>query len=228
MAKGGFRKKVNLNLSPELFAKLSLRQQNEYLDRLAKRYNQRIKQFYKVDPYHALKIYEYNDVAVGKPVFTRKKAKTKEEAKERFAVMEKFANSRYSSITTYREKRKRAVEQLAENVGLSNNKMSNADKESLAGFFDYIYAELKINKREYNYLELTDFYSAYKLTEQEQNDRLEDIKEAWRKFKESDITLAEWVADQKTALRKSGLIAKGDTRPLSQILRERWEQEHKE
>lgn len=228
MAKGGFRKKVNLNLSPEQFAKLSLRQQNEYVDRLAKRYNQRIKQFYKADPHHALKIYEYNNVAVGKPVFSRKKAKTKEEAKERFAAMEKFAKSKYSSITTYREKRKKAVEQLAENLGLLNGNMPNIDKESLAGFFDYIYSELKINKAEYNYKELADFYSTYKLTEQEQNDRLDDIIEAWRKFKESDTTLAEWTARQKIALRKSGLIAKGDTRPLSQILRERWEQEQRE
>ena len=59
MRKGGFRKKMNLDLSPEDFSKLSLREANEIIDRLAKRYNQRVKEFYKFDQYASLKIYEY-------------------------------------------------------------------------------------------------------------------------------------------------------------------------
>ena len=34
MAKGGFRKKMNLDLTPEEFSSLSLREENEILDRL--------------------------------------------------------------------------------------------------------------------------------------------------------------------------------------------------
>ena len=69
MRKGGFRKKMNLDLTPEDFSKLSLREANEIIDRLAKRYNQRVKEFYKFDPYASLKIYEYNKAEVGNLFF---------------------------------------------------------------------------------------------------------------------------------------------------------------
>lgn len=106
MAKGGFRKKMNLDLTPEEFSSLSLREANEILDRLAKRYNQRVKDLYKANPYVALKVYEYNKAEVGKPVFSRRKAKTVNEARARYAVMQGFGSSRYSSITRYRERKR--------------------------------------------------------------------------------------------------------------------------
>lgn len=98
MRKGGFRKKMNLDLTPEDFSKLSLGEANEIIDRLAKRYNQRVKEFYKSDPYAALKIYEYNKVEVGKPVFSRRKAKTINEARSRYSQLQRFNQSKYSSI----------------------------------------------------------------------------------------------------------------------------------
>lgn len=218
MAKGGFRKKMNLDLTPEEFSKLSLREANEIIDRLAKRYNQRVKDFYRFNPYIALQIYEFNKAEVGKPVFSRRKAKTVNEARARYAVMLGFGSSRYSSITHYREKEKESFEVLAKNVGLDT--IDEESKEELAGFFNYIYDTLKMNKSEYNYKELAEFYSVYKLTAEEQEERKETVKDLWRRFKSSKESLAEWIANQKLALKESGTIPKGDTRTFSQIIRD--------
>lgn len=232
MAKGGYRKKMNLDLTPEEFKKLSLREANEIIDKLAKRYNQRIKTFYKTDPYQALKIYSANDAEVGTTVFSRKKAKNIHEARARFYKMYSFGTSKHASITTYRAYKREAVRQLAVNTGLISDKdsdaMSQADLDNLSGFFDYIYTDLKIDKDEYNYKDLTDFFSSYKLTEKESNDRLEQIKEAWRKFKTSDNTLDEELANQRDAMVKAGVIKKGDKRPISEIYREMMEKEKEE
>lgn len=218
MAKGGFRKKMNLDLTPEEFSKLSLREANEIIDRLAKRYNQRVKDFYKFNPYIALKIYEFNKVEVGKPVFSRRKAKTVNEARARYTIMQGFGSSRYSSITRYRDKEKESFRVLAENVGLDT--IDEESKEELAGFFNYIYDTLKMNKSEYNYKELAEFYSVYKLTAEEQEERKETVKDLWRRFKSSKESLAEWIANQKLALKESGTIPKGDTRTFSEIIRD--------
>lgn len=218
MAKGGFRKKMNLDLTPEEFSSLSLREANEIIDRLAKRYNQRVKDFYNFNPYVALKIYEFNKAEVGKPVFSRRKAKTVNEARVRYAIMQGFGSSRYSSITRYREKEKESFETLAKNVGLAN--IDEESKEELAGFFNYIYDTLKMNKNEYNYKELAEFYAVYKLTLEEQEERKETIRDLWRRFKSSSDTLAIWTTKQKLALKESGTISKGDTRTFSQIIRD--------
>lgn len=232
MARGGVRHKVNLDYTIEDFNKLSIKAANEVLDRLAKRYNQRIKSFYKADPYNAQKIYEFQNVNVGNMVFPRKKAKNINEARERFAKMYKFSQSKYSSITTFKKARQKAMNQLAENVGLvGSNKdstMSNKDKELLTGFFDYIYQDLKMDKAEYNYREIADFFSSYKLTEKEKAERLEDIKEAWRNYSKSNQTLAMYNVRQRQQMIKEGIIKKGDNRPFSMIIREEWEKENKE
>lgn len=230
MAKrGGIRHKMNLDLTPEQFNELTLREANEILNRLAKRYNQRIKSFYKADPYHALKIYEINKVNVGSIVFSRKKARTINEARMRFTELYRFGTSKHASLTTFRKYQLEATKQLAVNVGLVSDKesteMSDADKKLLSGFFDYIYTELKIDKEEYNYKELTDFFSTFKLTEKETNDRLEDIKEAWRNFKEKDNTLNTYLNTQREAMEKAGLISPSDDRPISEIYREMMEKE---
>lgn len=230
--RGGARQKMNLDLTPEEFNKLSLRQANEILDRLAKRYNQRIKTFYKADPYHALKIYSVNGAEVGTSVFSRKKAKNVNEARERFKALYNYSQSKHASITTYRAYQREAVKQLAVNVGLISDKesdeMSESDMNNLSGFFDYIYTDLKIDKDEYNYKDLTDFFSTYKLTEKESADRLEKIKEAWRKFKTTGNTLDEELSNQREAMIKAGIIKKGDRRPISEIYRERMEKEKEE
>lgn len=216
MAKGGARHKMNLDISPEQFSKYSLRQQNELLNKMAKRYNQRIKTFYKVDPYHALKIYEYNEVEVGKPVFSRKKALSKEEAKERFYSMYNFNRSKYSSISKYRDKIKESTEQLAKNVGLPE--LNEDDKKALSGFFEYVYTELKMDKDIYNYRELGDFYDSFKLTDKEQGDRKAHIKEMWKAFQKSKEDLASFELKVKQEIKKR--VDAGDERPLSQIMRE--------
>lgn len=212
-------------MSLEDFAKLSLREQNEINQRLAKRYNQRIKTFYKNDPYHALKIYEYNDVEVGKPVFTVRKSLTEYEAKHRYSVMQKFNESKYASITKYKAYKKEAVKQLGVNAGLLENKedttISNDDLNLLAGFFDYIYDDLGINKSEYNYRELTDFFSLFKMTESEHENRLEAIKQKWREFKESNTDLIRWQMEVQQKLAEQKKIEPNDPRPYSQILRDR-------
>lgn len=233
MAKrGGYRQKVNLDITPEQFNRLSLRDANEYINRLAKRYNQRIKTFYKTDPYHTLKIYEVNEIEVGKTVFSRKKAKNIQEARERFAKLYKFSQSKYSSITRFRQYRKDSMTQLAVNTGLITDKdsgtMGAKDKQLLEEFFDYIYQELKMDKAEYNYREIADFFSSYKLTESEKVERLEDIKEAWRRYTESNESLAMYMVNQRREMINKGLIKKGDNRPFSQIIREKWEKENKE
>lgn len=218
MRKGGLRKKMNLDLTQEEFSKLSLREANEIIDKLAKRYNQRVKDFYKFNPYIALKIYEFNKVEVGKPLFSRKKAKTVNEARARYAMMQGFGSSRYSSITRYREKEKESFEVLAKNVGLET--IDEESKKELAGFFNYIYDTLKMNKNEYNYKEVAEFYSVYKLTAEEQEERKKTVKDLWRRFKSSKESLAEWTANQKLALKESGTIVKGDTRTFSEIIRD--------
>nr|DAG26441.1 MAG TPA: hypothetical protein [Caudoviricetes sp.] len=218
MRKGGFRKKMNLDLTPEEFSILSLREANEILDRLAKRYNQRVKDLYKRNPYVALKVYEYNKVEVGKPVFSRRKAKTVNEARERFAIMQKFSGSRYASITAYRKFESKAMHRLAENLQLEM--LSSSDKEELAGFFDYVYDKLKMNQSEYNYKELAEFFSVYKLTVDEKKDRTTNIQDLWRDFKSTSEPLSVWTAKQKLALKESGAIAKGDNRTFSQIIRD--------
>lgn len=218
MVKGGFRKKMNLDLTPEEFSKLSLREANEILDRLAKRYNQRVKDLYKANPYAALKVYEFNKVDVGNPVFSRRKAKTVNEARERFAVMQKFSGSRYASITAYRKFKSKSMQQLAENLKLEM--LSSSDKEELAGFYDYAYDKLKLNQSEYNYKELAEFFSVYKLTSDEQKTRTLNIQDLWREFKSTSEPLAVWTAKQKLALKESGTISKGDTRTFSQIIRD--------
>lgn len=218
MQKGGFRKKMNLDLTPEDFSKLSLREANDIIDRLAKRYNQRVKAFYKFDPYASLKIYEYNKAEVGKPVFSRRKAKTINEARSRYAQLQGFGQSKYSSITAYKTVKQKAIETLAENTGLAV--MDEKEKSELAGFFDYIYDTLKINSSEYNYKELAEFFSVYKLTSAEQEERKKTVQDMWREFKSGDETMAEFLANQKLALKSSGVLSKGDTRTFSQIIRE--------
>lgn len=218
MAKGGFRKKMNLDLTPEEFSNLSLREANEILDRLAKRYNQRVKELYKVNPYIALKVYEYNKAEVGKPVFTRRKAKTVNEARERFAIMQKFSSSRYASITAYRKFESASMQRLAENLQLEM--LNSSDKEELVGFFDYVYDKLKMNQSEYNYKELAEFFSVYKLTVDEKKDRTTNIQDLWREFKSTSEPLSVWIAKQKLALKESGAIPKGDNRTFSQIIRD--------
>lgn len=218
MRKGGFRKKMNLDLTPEEFSSLSLREANEILERLAKRYNQRIKDLYRANPYVALKVYEYNKVDVGKPVFSRRKSKDVNEARARFAEMQKFASSRYASITAYRKFESKSMQQLAENLQLSM--LSNSDKEELAGFFDYVYDKLKMNQSEYNYKELAEFFSVYKLTADEKKGRATDIQDLWREFKSTSEPLSVWTAKQKLALKESGTIPKGDTRTFSEIIRD--------
>ena len=218
MAKGGFRRKMNLDLTPEEFSKLSLREANEILERLAKRYNQRVKDFYKFNPYIALKIYEFNKVEVGKPVFSRRKAKTVNEARARFAQLQGFGKSKYSSISKYKVKHKQALETLAMNVGL--DVLDENERAELAGFFEYIYGTLNMNKSEYNYKELAEFFSVYKLTEEEQEERRKTVQDMWREFKSSNEMLAIWIAKQKLALKESGAIPKGDSRTFSQIIRD--------
>lgn len=218
MRKGGFRKKMNLDLTPEDFSKLSLREANDIIDRLAKRYNQRVKAFYKFDPYASLKIYEYNKAEVGKPVFSRRKAKTINEARSRYAQLQGFDQSKYSSISAYKTAKQKAIETLAENTGLAV--MDEKEKSELAGFFDYIYDTLKINSSEYNYKELAEFFSVYKLTSAEQEERKKTVQDMWREFKSGDETMAEFLANQKLALKSSGVLSKGDNRTFSQIIRE--------
>lgn len=218
MAKGGFRRKMNLDLTPEEFSKLTLREANEIIDRLAKRYNQRVKDFYKFNPYIALKIYEFNKAEVGKPVFSRKKVKTVNEARARYAQLQGFGESKYSSISKYRVKHKQALETLAVNVGL--DVLNENEKTELAGFFEYIYGTLNMNKSEYNYKELAEFFSVYKLTAEEQEERRKTVQDMWREFKSSSDTLGIWTAKQKLALKESGTIPKGDSRTFSQIIRD--------
>lgn len=218
MRKGGFRKKMNLDLTPEDFSKLSLREANEIIDRLAKRYNQRVKEFYKFDPYASLKIYEYNKVEVGKPVFSRKKAKTVNEARSRYAQLHGFGRSKYSSISAYKVVKQKSIETLAENTGLTV--LDEKEKTELAGFFDYIYDSLKMNRSEYNYKELAEFFSVYKLTAEEQKERKKTVQDMWREFKSGGETMAEFLANQKLALKSSGVLAKGDSRTFSQIIRD--------
>lgn len=218
MRKGGFRKKMNLDLSPEDFSKLSLREANEIIDRLAKRYNQRVKEFYKFNPYASLKIYEYNKTEVGKPVFSRSKARSINEARSRYAQLQAFGQSKYSSISAYKSAQRKAVDTLAENVGLAV--LDEKEKAELAGFFDYIYDTLKMNTSEYNYKELAEFFSVYKLTTAEQEERKKTVQDMWREFKSGDETMAEFLANQKLALKSSGALAKGDSRTFSQIIRD--------
>lgn len=218
MRKGGFRKKMNLDLTPEDFSKLSLREANEIIDRLAKRYNQRVKEFYKFNPYVSLKIYEYNKAEVGKPVFSRSKAKTINEARSRYAQLQDFGQSKYSSIRVYKSAQRKAVETLAENVGLVV--LDEKEKSELAGFFDYIYDTLKMNASEYNYKELAEFFSVYKLTADKQAERKKTVQDMWREFKSGDETMAEFLANQKLALKSSGVLPKGDSRTFSQIIRD--------
>lgn len=218
MRKGGFRKKMNLDLTPEDFSKLSLREANEIIDRLAKRYNQRVKEFYKFDPYASLKIYEYNKVEVGKPVFSRRKVKTINEARSRYAQLQGFSQSKYSSISAYKSAKQKAIETLAENTGLAV--LDEKEKSELAGFFEYIYDTLKMNASEYNYKELAEFFSVYKLTSDEQADRKKTVQDMWREFKSGDEIMAEFLANKKLALKSSGALAKGDTRTFSQIIRD--------
>lgn len=216
--KGGFRKKMNLDLSPEDFSKLSLREANEIIDRLAKRYNQRVKSFYKFNPYATLKIYEYNKAEVGKPIFSRSKARSINEARSRYAQLQGFGQSKYSSIRAYKSAQRKAVETLAENVALAV--MDEKEKAELAGFFNYIYDTLKMNASEYNYLELAEFFSVYKLTTAEQEERKKTVQDMWQEFKSGDKTMAEFLANQKLALKSSGVLAKGDSRTFSQIIRD--------
>lgn len=218
MRKGGFRKKMNLDLYPEDFSKLSLREANEIIDRLAKRYNQRVKEFYKFNPYASLKIYEYNKAEVGKPVFSRSKARSINEARSRYAQLQGFGQSKYSSISAYKSAQRKAVEILAENTGLVV--MDEKEKAELAGFFDYIYDTLKMNASEYNYLELAEFFSLYKLTTAEQEERKKTVQDMWQEFKSGGKTMAEFLANQKLALKSSGVLAKGDSRTFSQIIRD--------
>lgn len=218
MRKGGFRKKMNLDLTPEDFSKLSLREVNEIIDRLAKRYNQRVKDFYKFNPYISLKIYEFNKVEVGKPVFSRKKAKTVNEARARYAQLQGFGESKYSSIRKYKVKHKQELETLAMNVGLEA--LNENEKSELAGFFEYIYGTLNVNKSEYNYKELAEFFSLYKLTDKEQEERRKTVQDIWKEFKSTSEPLSVWTAKQKLALKESGTIAKGDSRTFSQIIRD--------
>ena len=218
MRKGGFRKKMNLDLTPEDFSKLSLREANEIIDRLAKRYNQRVKEFYKFDPYASLKIYEYNKAEVGKPVFSRRKARSINEARSRYAQLQGFGQSKYSSITTFKSAQQKAVDTLAENLGLAV--FDEKEKTELAGFFDYMYDTLKMNASEYNYKELAEFFSVYKLTTAEQEERKKTVQDMWREFKSGDETMAEFLANQKLALKSSGTLAKGDSRTFSQIIRD--------
>lgn len=223
MRKGGFRKKMNLDLTPEDFSKLSLREANEIIDRLAKRYNQRVKEFYKFNPYVSLKIYEYNKVEVGRPVFSRSKAKTINEARSRYAQLQGFGQSKYSSISAYKSAQRKAVEILAENVGLAV--LDEKEKSELAGFFDYIYDTLKMNASEYNYKELAEFFSVYKLTADEQAERKKTVQDMWREFKSGDETMAEFLANQKLALKSSGALPKGDSRTFSQIIRDSFKED---
>lgn len=223
MRKGGFRKKMNLDLTPEDFSKLSLREANEIIDRLAKRYNQRVKEFYKFNPYVSLKIYEYNKVEVGRPVFSRSKAKTINEARSRYAQLQGFGQSKYSSISAYKSAQRKAVEILAENVGLAV--LDEKEKNELAGFFDYIYDTLKMNASEYNYKELAEFFSVYKLTADEQAERKKTVQDMWREFKSGDETMAEFLANQKLALKSSGALPKGDSRTFSQIIRDSFKED---
>lgn len=222
MANGGYRKKINLDIRPQEFVKLSLRQQNEYIIRLAKRYNQRIKDLVKRNPYDAMKLYEFHKADFGTTIFSRRKARTKEEAEMRFKELQGFASSRYGSAKQLKAFKQKAIKQLAENVGLSN--LDDESKKELAGFFDYIYSELKIDKSEYNYKELTDFYSLYKLSESERTERVENIKELWRRFKETDKTLAEWTVEQKMAMKEAGIINKNEKRSFSQIIRDSYKE----
>lgn len=223
MRKGGFRKKMNLDLSPEDFSKLSLREANEIIDRLAKRYNQRVKEFYKFNPYASLKIYEYNKAEVGKPVFSRSKAKTVNEARARYAQLQGFGQSKYSTISAYKSAKQRSIENLAKNTGLAV--LDEEEKTELAGFFDYIYDTLKMNASEYNYLELAEFFSVYKLTTAEQEERKKTVQDMWREFKSGDDTMAEFLANQKLALKSSGVLPKGDSRTFSQIIRDSFKED---
>lgn len=216
--KGGFRKKMNLDLTPEEFSKLSLREANEIIDRLAKRYNQRVKVLYKFNPYASLKIYEYNKAEVGKPVFSRSKARSINEARSRYAQLQGFGQSKYSSIRAYKSAQQKAIDTLAENVGLAV--LDEKEKTELTGFFDYIYDTLKMNASEYNYKELAEFFSVYKLTTAEQEERKKTVQDMWREFKSGDETMAEFLANQKLALKSSGTLAKGDSRTFSQIIRD--------
>lgn len=214
---------MNLDLTPEDFSKLSLREANEIIDRLAKRYNQRIKEFYKFNPYAALKIYEYNKAEVGKPVFSRSKAKTVNEARVRYAQLQGFGQSKYSSISAFKSAKQSAIENLAKNTGLAV--LDEKDKTELAGFFDYIYDTLKMNASEYNYPELAEFFSVYKLTTAEQEERKKTVKDMWLEFKSGNETMAVFLANQKLALKSSGALPKGDSRTFSQIIRDSFKED---
>lgn len=233
MAKrGGYRQKMNLDLTPEEFSKLSLREANDIIDRLAKRYNQRISVFYKKLPYEAQRIYAINEVEVGTTVFSRKKSKTINEARKRFSKLFAFGKSQYSSITHYKKVKEKEKVQLAVNLGLIDNidsdAMSKDDINMLSGFFDYVYNQLSMNKEEYNYRELGEFFSTYKLTEKERGDRLENIKEAWRNFQKSNQDIATEIANSRKRMREAGILKRGDNRPISEIYREMMEKEKEE
>lgn len=233
MAKrGGYRQKMNLDLTPEEFQKLSLKEANDIIDRLAKRYNQRIKDFYKKLPYEVQRIYAINEVEVGTTVFSRKKANTVNEARQRFSKLYNFGKSRYSSITHYKKVQDKAKVQLALNLGLiddiDSDAMSKYDINMLSGFFDYVYHQMAMNKEEYNYRELGEFFSAYKLTEKERGDRLENLKEAWRKFQKSNQDIATEIANSRKRMREAGILKRGDNRPISEIYREMMEKEKEE
>lgn len=217
-------KKTNLDISANSFSKMTLENMNMYLEKLAKRYNQRVKDFYKKDPYHALEIYRYNNVEVGKPVFSRRKATTKEEAKIRFQAMESFNKSKYSTYGKFKKYRYQSMITLAENVGFvsKGQEMPKEDREILSGFFDYVYVELKMDKELYNYKELRDFYSVFKLSKKEKQQRLEDIKSMWDDFMNSKTDLMRWTMAQEERIRKEKEELKDDYRPVSEIIREQY------
>lgn len=208
---GGARYKMNLDLTEEEFASLSLRDMNEINIRIAKRMNESVKRWAKRDQSVSAKIkWRY-----GESPFSYRKAKSRKEAIERHNKALDYQKRGYANAKTYRQVQDKKNEQLAENIGMGF--LTDEEKEELGAFFSVMYRELKIDSEIFNYRNVCDLFIDYKLAANEQQGMRDFIKDNWAEFKARTSSL-------KDKVNKVNQISKyreeGDNRPISEIYRE--------
>lgn len=191
---GGARYKMNLDLTEEEFASLSLEDMNEINLRIAKRLNESVKRWEKTDKDVANLI----KMRYGEHPFTYKKATRKRDAINRHDKALNYIKKGFSSKKSYEAQKHKRDEQLAQNTDLTF--LTDADKAELGNFFSVMYDKLKLDAELYNYRSVCNQFIDYKMTAHEHESMMEYIRESWNNFTMNNAKYANKTEyDQKIA-----------------------------
>lgn len=171
---------MNLDLTEEEFEKLSLADMNEINLRLAKRLNESVKRWNKMDKSVASII----RTRYGESPFSYKKAERKRDAINKHNKALNYIKKGFSSRKAYEKKKAERDRILAENTDLAF--MSDADKSELGNFFSIMYDKLKLDAEIFNYRAVCNLFIDYRMTENEKKSMDEFIVDSWAEFEKNN------------------------------------------